>query len=121
METVPDVVVGIVRTAFVSRLVSVTAAPEINALDGSFTVPRIVDVPVCAQPVAAKNSAHTNAAKFTMMNDRFIDCSFRVPSLGIKTHAGRPDGHRKPRRSARAQSQRRIGNFPRATFHHSVS
>ena len=69
-------VVCIVRTAFVSRLVMVTVAPETNALEGSFTVPRMVDVPVCPQPVAANIRAQTSTAKLTMRNGRFINCSF---------------------------------------------
>src|SRR6266567_3451320 len=102
---VPAVVVSIVRTAFVSRLVSVTVAPDTSASDRSFTVPRMVDAPVCPQLGAARSSAQTNTAKLPMINDRFINCSFRAPYFGYeKIHAGTADGYGQPQHIAETRS-----------------
>src|SRR5258707_1063154 len=103
-ENAPDVVVTAVRLAFVSRLMSVTVAPETSASDGSFTLPRMVDAPVWPQPSVAKNSAHINTPKPAIRIERFINNSFRAPSWVMKTTS---------RDAKRAESP---GNMPKRAY-----
>src|SRR5688572_7282733 len=54
-EKRPSLVVVAVRSALVARLMSLTEAPDTTLPCGSLTVPRIMEVPCCANIVKVHN------------------------------------------------------------------